>query len=184
MRTAIHVASICVLLSACAACRSSEESSTARSQEQTGGRSTSSQSSTSDHSTDLNRCALLTDSEVEEAIGPHHPGSTGLDNEYGIQGCRWIAATAAKIKGAPDGWFDTIEVTVFEKERESWAREQAQGEPIKGFVDDARYNESYGEVWFTGTHGRFCVVKARTASAVTREQTALHLAQLVDKRLP
>src|SRR5580765_5735578 len=60
----------------------------------------------------LNRCSLLTESEVREAIGPHRSGSSGLENEYGLQSCQWVATTAQKASGAE--WHDTIEVAVFD----------------------------------------------------------------------
>lgn len=130
----------------------------------------------------LDRCSLLTDAEVRSAIGPHGPGDGGLGNQFGFQGCRWLA-TAPPTEKAPEGWRDSIEVTVFEKERESWARDQAKGEPITGVVAGARFDSSSGELWFDCGRGRFCNVKARTAASARREQIARELSQLVDKRL-
>ena len=40
----------------------------------------------------------------------------------------------------------------------------------------------YGEVWFPA-HGRYCRVKARTASGAKREQIVRHLAQQVENRV-
>jgi hypothetical protein len=128
-------------------------------------------------------CSLLTDSEVREAIGPHGAGSNDVGNEWGLQGCRWTATTAQKVDGFPNGWFDAIEVAVFDKDRESWAREQAKGEPEKSFKKGSLFDSNYGELWFDCGRDRFCVVKAHTASGEKREQVALQVAKLVDSRL-
>ncbi len=125
-----------------------------------------------------NRCTLLTDAEVREAIGAHSAGVVDIGNEYGLQDCRWTATTAQK-----DGWHDSIDVTVFNPERTSWARGEAHGEPVKGFVPGALYDSSYGKLWFSCGRGQFCVVKARTYSGGKREQIALQLAQIIEKRL-
>ncbi len=130
-----------------------------------------------------NRCALLHDDEIREAIGLHSPGSSEVNNEWGLQSCQWKATTAQKVEGYPQGWFDTIEVAVFDKERVSWARGQAKGDPVTGFVEGAQYDTSYGQLWFNCARDRFCVVKARTASGANREQIARRLAQVVESRL-
>src|SRR5437764_632998 len=130
----------------------------------------------------INRCALLTDDEINSLIGPHQPGSNDVSNEWGLQTCRWMATTAPKSK-APKGWREEIEVTVFFKEKTSWAREQARGEPVQGVVDGATYDSSYGVVWFNCARDRFCMVKARTASGANREQLAIQLAKTVLNRL-
>jgi len=128
----------------------------------------------------LNRCALLTDPEVRDAIGPHDAGTNDVTNEWGVQSCRWIPNSPQK-NGASSEW---IEVALFFKETEPWAREQAEGGPVKGFVDGARYDPSYGVLWFNCAHSRFCVVKAHIASPEPRrEQVARQLAELVEKRL-
>jgi len=50
-----------------------------------------------------NRCGLLTDSEVQAAIGPHGPGTSGIEtNEYGLQSCRWAATATPKGPGVPE----------------------------------------------------------------------------------
>jgi Protein of unknown function (DUF3558) len=131
----------------------------------------------------LDRCALLTDNEVQEAIGAHRPGSSDLNNEWGLQSCRWTATTAQKVDAYPDGWFDAVEVAVFDDLRVSWAQEQAKGEPVNGFVEGALFDDSYGDLWFTCARNRFCVVKVRTASGDKRAQHARHLSQLVENRL-
>ncbi len=129
------------------------------------------------------RCALLTHAEIEGAIGPHKGGSTELGNEWGLQSCRWTATAAQKVEGSPAGWFDAIEVAVFDAARTPWARQQAKGMPVGGFVKGALYDGSYGELWFACAGDRFCVVKARTASGAKREQIANRLARLVEGRL-
>ena len=148
-----------------------------------GGKGVSASQTQNTESGGLNRCALLTDDEVRNAIGPHGPGTSDLNNLWGLQSCRWIATTAQKAEGFPNGWFDLVEVAVFDSLRTSWARGQAKGEPVKGLIDGALYDNSYGDLWFNCGHDRFCVVKARTASANNREQIALQLAKLIEKRL-
>jgi hypothetical protein len=107
------------------------------------------------------RCSLLTDSEVQKAIGPHGSGASDVGNEWGLQSCRWTATTALKVEGFPNGWFDSIEVAVFDKDRESWARDQAKGDPETNFKKGSLFDSSYGELWFDCGHNRFCVVKLR-----------------------
>src|SRR2546421_4551998 len=119
-----------------------------------------------------NRCALLTDSEVQAAIGPHGPGTSGIQNEYGLQSCRWTATATPQGPGVPEGWLDSIEVAVFDKDKESWAREQARGEPISGIDSGARYDVTYGQLWFDCAGARFCMVKARTAIETKRQDIA------------
>jgi hypothetical protein len=124
------------------------------------------------------RCSLLTDQEIEAAIGPHNPGTNDLNNEWGMQSCRWTATTIHK-----DGSIDSIEVAQFSKEMQSWAREQAKGDPIDGFGEGAAFDASYGELWFRCAHDGLCVVKARMLSGTNREQIARRLAHLVLGRL-
>jgi hypothetical protein len=58
----------------------------------------------------INRCALLTDDEVTTALGPHKPGINDIGNVWGLQSCRWTSTLPPKSK-APEGWFDSVEVT-------------------------------------------------------------------------
>jgi hypothetical protein len=131
----------------------------------------------------IDRCALVKDDEISGAIGAHHPGSAGLDNEWGLQSCRWISTTGQHVDGFPNGWFDSIEIAVFFKERESWAREQAEGDAVQGFAKDALYDASYGQLWFDCPGSHYCAVKVRTARSEHREESARKLAQLVMNRL-
>lgn len=127
-------------------------------------------------------------------------------NGWGLQSCRWLSTSAHKEEAdtgvaITSNW---IEVGVFTPggfgENAAWAREQAQGEAIAGFVQGARYDASSGELWFECSHDRFCVVKAHTNKGKRnvgerREQTARlayfqpvivpahYLAELVEKRL-
>jgi len=87
------------------------------------------------------------------------------------------------MEGFPNGWSDSVEIAVFEKDREAWARDQARGEAMAGFVPGALYDATYGELWFNCAHNRFCVLKAHTAVGDTREQIARSLAQLAEARL-
>lgn len=132
---------------------------------------------------ELDRCALLTGAEIEQAIGSHNGGSTALDNQWGLQSCRWTSTRDQKVEGYPDGWFEAIEVAVFEEVAESWARGEADGEAVAGFVKGASYDHTWGELWFDCAGDRFCVVNARTASGDRRAQIALQLARLVEGRL-
>jgi len=131
----------------------------------------------------LNRCGLLTDTEVREALGEFHQDGQVLQNEYGLQGCRWTATTAQKVQGFTDGWFDSIEVTVFEKDREQWARHQASGVPAEGLGAGALYDDNHGQVWFACGQDRFCSLRARINNPSRRRQTAHNLAVLVRERV-
>jgi hypothetical protein len=128
------------------------------------------------------RCALLKDGEIDEAIGSHERGNNGLPNEWGNNSCRWTAKNAPAAK-ARDGWRDAIELGVFEGAMISWAQGQARGEPIGGVVKDAKWDSSYGELWFNCAGGRVCVVKVRTAESKQRQAIATKLASLVEGRL-
>ena len=136
-----------------------------------------------------NRCALLTDDEVKDSIGAHGAGVNAPGSGWGLQSCRWTAING-KDGTDSDSIFtsDWIEVGVFNPggigENASWAREQVEGDPVKGFVDGARYDSSSGDLWFECGHDRFCVVEAHIGSGEPRRaQTARHLAELVLKRL-
>jgi len=98
---------------------------------------------------ELDRCALLTDGEIEEAIGPHDRGSNSLSNEWGTQSCRWTATRAQNMEGYPDGWHDAIEVAAFDALAVPLVRQQVRGEPLAGFVEGARYDHTYGELGST-----------------------------------
>lgn len=136
------------------------------------------------NSGELDRCALFTADEIAAAIGPHDGGSSSLSNEWGTQSCRWTATRAQKVEGYPDGWHDAIEVAAFDASVTPSMQQQVSGDPLPGFVASARYDNSYGALWFDCVHGRLCVVKARTASGDHRQQIALQLARLLASRLP
>lgn len=127
-------------------------------------------------------CTLLTDDEVTSAIGPHAAATSDLITTWGEHGCRWKSTTAQKMDGYPDGWFDAIEVGVFDK-NDDWARRQMKGEPVSNFVESAVYDRSYGQLWFACAGGRTCVIEMRTASGKKREETALQLARLINQRV-
>jgi len=139
-----------------------------------------------------NACDLLTDDEIQRAISAHDSGRpnvselTGksvMTNMWGFQSCRWTATTAQKIQGFPNGWFDKIELKVFDKERSSAARKEAEGEPLKAFGEQARYDATNGRIWFNCGDGQFCMLNAETANGEKREQLASDLASLVRSRL-
>jgi hypothetical protein len=132
---------------------------------------------------ELDRCALLTDGEIEEAIGPHAPGSSSLSNEWGLQSCQWKATRAQPLEGYPDGWHDAIEVAAFDAIAVPLIRQQVRGDPKADFVQGATYDHMHGELWFDCPHGRLCVVKASTFSGDRREEIATQLARLVESRL-
>jgi hypothetical protein len=100
-----------------------------------------------------------------------------------LNSCRWTATNPQKLGGVPNGWFDAIEVAVFERDKAAWARGEAKGDPVQGVGPGAFYDSSYGQVWFACGHDRFCVVKARLASANKREDIALQLAKQIAERL-
>lgn len=131
---------------------------------------------------ELDRCALLTDAEITEAIGPHDTGSSSLSNEWGTQSCRWTATKAQNVEGYPE-WHDAIEVAAFDAGVVPLIRQQIRGDPLAGFVPGATYDHLYGELWFDCPQGRLCVVKVRTASGDRRQQIATQLARSVERRL-
>lgn len=128
------------------------------------------------------RCALLKDGEIDEAIGPHERGTSDVNNPWGTNSCRWTAKGAPAGK-APEGWRDSIELGVFEGSMISWAKDHTRGEPIAGAAKDAKWDKTYGELWFSCAGARICVVKVRTAASAQREALATKLARLVDGRL-
>ncbi len=139
-----------------------------------------------------NACGLLTDDEIRSAIGAHSPGRSNVSemtgqsvmkNMWGFQSCRWTATTAQPMQGFPNGWFDKIELKVFEKDRASWARKQASGEAVKGLGEGAVYDASYGRLWVNCGRGQFCMLNADTANGSTREELTRRLATLVRDRL-
>ena len=133
-------------------------------------------------SAETDRCALVKDSEIAEAIGPHEGGNAGLPNEWGNNSCRWTAKNAPAAK-APEGWRDAIELAVFEGTMRSWAKDRMRGEPIAGGPANAQWDKSFGELWFECAGGRVCVVKVRTAASKQRKEFATKFAQLVESRL-
>ena len=133
----------------------------------------------------LDRCALLSDEEVSAAIGAHHGGHAGdleRPSVWGGEGCRWTAVAVLEITGYGN-WSDAIDLAVFDKSREPWYRAQAEGEPVDGLGAGALYDESTGELWFECGDGRFCAIKAHTASGDGRQQLAQGLAKLVQGRM-
>jgi hypothetical protein len=128
------------------------------------------------------RCALLKDAEIDEAIGPHGRGTSDVNNPWGTNSCRWVATNAPAGK-APEGWRDSIEVGVFEGSMTSWGKGQARGEPIEGVAKDAKWDRIQAELWFDCAGGRVCAVKVRTAASKGRQVTATKFAKLVDARL-
>lgn len=145
--------------------------------------SASADSESSAGSSELDRCGLLTEGEIDGAIGPHESGSSSLSNEWGTQSCRWTATRAHTLEGYPDGWHEAIEVAAFDATGVPLVRQQVRGEPVAGFVPGATYDQTYGELWFDCGDGRLCVVKAHTISGDGREEIAMRLARLVESRL-
>lgn len=129
----------------------------------------------------IDRCALLTDAEVTEALGPHGRGNDGVENEWGDSSCRWTATAAAPKH--PE-WHDALEVAVWEGHMVAWARDQVSGDPIDGVRPGARYDRMWGTVWFECAGGRVCAVRLRTAAGGKgRKEMAAKLARLVDGRV-
>lgn len=128
----------------------------------------------------IDHCALLTDAEVTEALGPHGRGNNGLPNEWGESSCRWTATNPAPKH--PE-WHDALEVAVFESKMLSWARDQMTGDPLDGVSPGARYDRMWGTVWFACAGGRVCAVRLRTAASKGRKEMATKLAHLVNGRV-
>lgn len=126
------------------------------------------------------RCALLTDAEVTEVLGPHGRGNNGLPNEWGDASCRWTATNPAPRH--PE-WHDALEVAVFEANMVSWARGEMSGDPVDGVSPGARYDRMWGTVWFECAGGRVCAVRLRTAASKGRKEMATKLARLVNGRV-
>ena len=129
------------------------------------------------------RCKLLTTAEVRDAIGNHNGGVSNFENEFGLLSCRWTSTVKQQVDGYPDGWFDAIEVAVFDPMTDQWARQQASGDPVAGFVPGALYDSTWGRLWFGCAGTRFCMVRISTAKSDKRIETATRLARLVEGRL-
>jgi hypothetical protein len=131
----------------------------------------------------VDRCTLLTDAEVQSVIGPHSGGKSELDNTWGLGACRW-RSTSGPMPNDPAGRPQSVEVALFDEDFvENWARGEAEGEPVPGFVDGAVYDAAYGQLWFNCNGERYCVVSLETESSERRAESALRLARLVESRL-
>ena len=128
------------------------------------------------------RCQLLTDAEIEQAIGPHGPGHAGIPNEWGEQSCRWTATRSQAIDGYPNGWHDAIEAAAFNAFKSASARQMATGEPVAGFPGKAQFDKSYGQLWFECANGRMCAIGVNTNAGEHREEIATRLAHLLESR--
>lgn len=123
----------------------------------------------------LDRCALLSDSEVATAIGPHHGGRAGgpdFHAQYGNASCRWIARDAPHV---------FAELAVFGARSEAWARDQVTGDPLPGARPDMRYDETSAELWFDCKPG-LCSLQLYTPSGGNPD-AALALARSAEQRL-
>lgn len=124
---------------------------------------------------DLDRCALLGDDEVANAIGPHHGGRAGGPDAHALYGnasCRWIARDAPHV---------FVELAVFGARSEAWARDQITGDPLPGAPMDMRYDETSAELWFDCKPG-LCSLQVYTPSGI-EPRIALALARYVEQRL-
>lgn len=135
------------------------------------------QPTSANNSSNASKCTMLNEAEVTAAISAHNAGISDLRNIWGLQGCRWVSTVTQK-----GGSHDYIEVAVFNKDRESWARGQAEGDPEPAVGAGALYNSSDGTLWFS-CGSRFCVVKAGTASGGNRERIAVSLAKSILTRV-
>ncbi|CAN5624155.1 hypothetical protein BH20ACT2_BH20ACT2_15140 [soil metagenome] len=113
-------------------------------------------------------CELLTDDEVDEAIGPHDPGA----QDFVFGGCVWVSTAGPDA----NGFVETVSVAVLSADEKDSITEP--GEPVSGPADGATYSDLHGELVFPCGDG-FCVVKAGTADGEGREDIALGLAELV-----
>lgn len=119
---------------------------------------------------DVAECALLTDDEVEEAIGPHDGGG----QDFMLGGCIWRATESS------DDFVPAIHVAIVPADVYDSLAEI--GDPVDGFGDGATYAELHGELWFPCRDDQFCGLKAHIAESDEREQTALALGRLVEDR--
>ena len=115
-------------------------------------------------------CALLTDAEVTEALGPHGPPQ----RDPGFGGCVWYGATNEA------GYSNKVAVAVVP----SFVYEQVAeiGEPIEGFGSGATYAEIRGELWFRCQTDKHCGIQLILPSGKDRAAEARRLGRLVKSR--
>lgn len=119
---------------------------------------------------DANRadeCALLTESEVTQVIGPNDGGA----DDMAFGGCRWTASSSK------DGFTESVHVAVLTADEYEQLAEI--GDPVAGFGDGATYADLHGELWFHCRGDKYCGVKARTAEGESRQGFAEQLAKAV-----
>ena len=107
-------------------------------------------------------CGLLSDSDVTAVIGAHKPGATGLlaGGLYGDDSCVWQSTTTVSAIGEAD----SVEVAVLTGTTASEARAQDadQADPLPSFGHNARYDQSYGRLWFDCGSNELCHVRVNT----------------------
>ena len=172
---AVGVATAIALSLALAGCGTTSKAGTARA-------STSADTKSSNaNGTDL--CALLTDDQVSGVLGPHTKGETGVETgaKYGDQSCVWKATAAS------GGYTDSLEVSVLTGGVAGIAREDAaRAQPVASFGHDARFDQSYGQLWFD-CGDKFCHVRVATGHSTThsgaaRKDAAIELARRILER--
>jgi hypothetical protein len=180
------------------ACGGDDDSSAAKDQaaaisKQLGQDASSAQNASSGDSSDGSKgtdlCKLLTDDEVSAVIGAHGAGVTGIQSGgyYADASCVWKATAPST---APDGEPDAVEVSVLTGDIAKFAKQQDAelGEPLASFGHDARFQQSYGRLWFDCGDGKFCHVHVDTAndatqSGDTRQAAAVKLGQKLLERV-
>jgi len=112
-------------------------------------------------------CGLLSDADVTAVIGAHKAGATGLlaGGLYGDDSCVWKSTTTVSAIGEAD----SVEAAVLTGTTASEARAQDadQADPLPAFGHNARYDQSYGRLWFDCGSGEFCNVRVNTTEDST-----------------
>lgn len=117
-------------------------------------------------------CALLTDTEIEEAIGEHNSG----EQDYAYGGCVW-KATDGTLEFTPG-----VHVAIMPQDQYVQLAE-TNTKPATDFAPDATYAELYGELWWPCQDTQYCLVKVDLADGDEREQVALQLGEVVKGRV-
>jgi hypothetical protein len=130
-------------------------------------------------------CKLLTDDEVTGVIGAHTKGASGIETggEYGDFSCVW------KSTNTSGSYVDSAEVAMLSGTDADAAREDAaRAAPLDSFGHGARFDKSYGRLWFECGQNAECQVRVATGSVTdhsgdSREAAAIKLARRVLTRV-
>jgi hypothetical protein len=121
----------------------------------------------------VDECALLTEAEISKTIGAHGPAEQDL--YFG--GCAWYASVPPTDTGFRPGVIVAVVPNIV-------FRQVAHvGEPLEGFGQDATYDATHGELWFSCRGDMHCGLKLRIADSEQRAEAARRLGQLVKQRV-